>query len=108
MIWRAALIVLAAAAALAPLSTAWVEEAYSSSVYPRVQAILTPVSNLVPFALFDVLIAIAGAGLLFPAILGLAKRRHTVLRTLGRFLLRAAVLGASFYLVFLTAWGLNY
>jgi hypothetical protein len=108
MMWRAALIVLAAAAALAPLPPAWVEQAYSTSFYPRVQALVTPVSNLAPFALFDVLIVTGVAAVLLPAVLDIAKRRHPPFRILARWLRRTAVLTASFYLVFLAVWGLNY
>jgi len=107
-VWRASLILVAAVAAIVPLPPAWVEQGYSTSVYPGVQRLLTPVSNLVPFALFDVLIAVAIAVSLLPVIVDIARRRHPALRILGRFLFRTLVLCASFYLVFLLVWGLNY
>ena len=51
MLWRAALVLVAAAAALLPLPTSIVERAYSTCALPRLQSLLTPVSNYVPFAL---------------------------------------------------------
>ena len=55
---------LALTGALAPLPAAWVERWYSRGIYPRLQLVLTSTSNLVPFALFDVLwITAAGVGI---------------------------------------------
>lgn len=106
MILRVAVIALAAAAALVPLPPAWVERAFSTSIYLTVQRAVTPVTNQVPFALLDVavVIAIALAG-------WLSVRR---VRRIG--LLRAALRGAVVlvtwsavvYLAFLALWGLNY
>jgi hypothetical protein len=107
VLW-AALILVAAAAALVPLPPAWVERAYSTSVYPAVQRLLTPISNLAPFALFDVLIATAIATSLLPVVVDIARRRDTAFRIIARFLFRTVVLGASLYLAFLVVWGLNY
>jgi hypothetical protein len=107
-VWWVALILVAAGAAIVPLPPAWVEHAYSTSVYPGVQRLVTPVSNLAPFALFDVLIVAAIAASLLPVIADIATRRHSAIRIIARFLFRSVVLGASFYLVFLMLWGLNY
>ena len=52
---KAGTIVAAVVCALAPLSPSLVERWYSTGVYPRVQHVVTPISNLIPFALFDVL-----------------------------------------------------
>jgi len=107
-IGRVVLIVVAVGAAMVPLPPAWVERAYSSSVYPRIQALLTPMSNRAPFALFDLLIVTVAIASLCSIILDIATRRYGAFRVLGRFLMRTTVTVASFYLVFLVVWGLNY
>src|SRR3954470_22671941 len=51
-------VLFAAVLALAPLSPRWVETWYSTAVYPRIEQVLTPVSNQVPFALLDLLLVV--------------------------------------------------
>ena len=99
-------VVTALAAALVPLNAEKVERWYSTGVYPRLQAVITPVSNRFPVALLDISVAtgiIVGAWVL--------SRR--IWRTgVGRGLLRSAgsvvTAGAVGYLLFLLVWGLNY
>ena len=40
---------------VAPLPAGIVERWYSTGIFPVIQRLLTPVSNLVPFAIFDAL-----------------------------------------------------
>lgn len=102
----AAVIGMAVAAAVVPVSPVLVERAYSVRVYPALQRVLTGTSNLVPFAVFDALIV---ATIVAWVIAGVRDaRRVRWLPTLGRVLFRTAVLGAALYLAFLIAWGLNY
>ena len=103
---RAAAILLAAVAALVPLPPAFVERAYSSNVFPRLQRIVTAASNLAPFALLDALIVVAVV--VWAALAVRDARRLKWLRVLGRLLVRTAVGAALFYLAFLLVWGLNY
>ena len=49
-----AVVLLAVLAGFAPIDTRLVERWYSTGIYPPIQQVLTPVSNLVPFALLDV------------------------------------------------------
>lgn len=106
MILRVIVIALAAAAALVPLPARWVEGAYSTSIYPAIQGVITPLSNRVPIALLDV-----AAAVLLAAMIALSIRR---MRRVG--LLRAALRGvvvlltwtAVVYLSFIALWGLNY
>src|SRR5436190_1728022 len=56
---RPLVVVLAVLAAVVPLPAPWVERVYSGAIFPRVQALVTSLSNLVPFALFDLLIVVA-------------------------------------------------
>jgi hypothetical protein len=106
---QALIVISACAAAVMPIDSAAIERGYSTSIYPKVQAILTPVSNLVPFALFDVLTVIAAVVLImavvFAALRAKAQRR---VRPLVALLASIATAAAIVYLVFLAVWGLNY
>jgi hypothetical protein len=99
-------ILLAASAALVPLPPPLVERVYSSSLFPRLQRIVTPASNLAPFALLDALI-VAGV-VAWIALAVRDTRRMKWPRVLGRLLVRTAVSTALLYLAFLLTWGLNY
>jgi uncharacterized protein DUF3810 len=102
----AAVFGLAALAALAPLPTAIVEHWYSLTFYPPLQRVLTSGSNLVPFALFDVMWvgAIAAAAVVARRRIIAAGWRKGTIRFAGSLLRAAAVV----YLMFLLTWGLNY
>src|SRR3954470_3130855 len=104
---RASLVLAAVAAALLPLPPAAVERWYAGPVYGTVQPVLTSASNLAPFALSDVLIALVSAAWLLLAVRDLAgprPRRRGALR----IVIRTMVWSAACYLLFLAAWGLNY
>ena len=98
--------VIVAAAALvlwlAPISPAFIEHWYSRGAYARWQRIATMLSNFVPIALFDVMLAGAAALLL---VMALRARRARSWRYAGARLLLAAGVAA---LWFQLAWGLNY
>jgi len=98
----------AVAAALAPVPPAWVEQHYARGWFPVVQRALTSISNAVPFALLDVLLAAAVcAGLVAVLSVWRAPRgRRTA--ALGRRAVQGAVTAALIYLAFLAAWGANY
>src|SRR4051812_20189522 len=101
-----AIVSCAAAAALLPLPAWAVERWYSTLVYPALQNVLTPISNVVPFALFDALLVAAICTAAIACVR--AVRRSGWLRG-GLWLVRAAlVAAAAIYLVFLATWGLNY
>jgi len=107
MWWRVALMLAAVTAAVAPVSPAWVERAYSASLYRAVQRLITPLSNAVPFALFDGLIVVALIAWIAAAVVDVVK--HCPWRRLvQRLVLRTAVTAAVFYLGFVVLWGLNY
>ncbi len=100
---------LALVAAVAPIPPATIECWFSTSMYPALQRYVTPLSNLLPFAVLDVL-AVAGcvavAGVLFRAVQAARQTRGVlpVVRALGHL---AAVAGVV-YLAFLVLWGFNY
>jgi hypothetical protein len=106
--WRLALIVAAIGAALAPIPAAAVERVYSLGLYPALQRVLTALSNLVPFALFDALLVGVAATWACLFVGDVGKTRGSWLRALARSASRTVTAGAALYLVFLMTWGLNY
>ena len=106
---QAACIALALGAALAPIPPEIVERWFSTGVYPRIQHLLTPVSNVVPFAWLDLVIAVGATTLVVALVRGVRaawreRKPSILLRTLGRIAGAAAVA----YLAFLVLWGFNY
>lgn len=102
-------LVLAALAALAPVSPDAIERWFSTGVYPVIQHALTPVANALPFAWLDVLVLAACLAVL--VILVRAVRRAQQSRRAAPVLRALALLattGAAVYLVFLLLWGFNY
>jgi hypothetical protein len=93
--WRVTLIALAVAAAILPLPAGFVEQQYSSRAYPALQRTITDVSNIFPFACFDLFLI----GTLALLLLLLVRR--------GR-ILNVLTLLAFVWLLFLTLWGFNY
>jgi hypothetical protein len=106
--WRALLWFLASLAGLVPLPAAWVERLYSNTAFPLLQRTLTPLSNLAPFAFFDVLLLAAVGWLGFTTVRDLAARRGGWIWAAGRVVSRALTAAATAYLIFLATWGLNY
>lgn len=102
----AAIVVLAALLAIVPIPKTPVERWYSGAIFPRLQRTLTPVSNAVPFALFDVVLVAATVAF---ALLAYRRIRDEGWRRGGIRIVRATAMSASVvYLVFLATWGLNY
>jgi hypothetical protein len=102
-------VALALAAAVVPIDSRLVERWYSTWVFPSIQHVLTPVSNLVPFALLDVLAAGGLCGVLFVSVRSVLlarrkKRWQPIVTTLARLVTSSALV----YLLFLALWGLNY
>lgn len=103
--WTAVCVV-AAGAALVPLPARWIEWWYSRGLYPRIQRVLTTLSNLSPYALFDLLLLAAAAAIAVAAYRAVRARgwRRGLLHMLATISCGAALV----YLVFLATWGLNY
>jgi hypothetical protein len=106
---KAGTVLAAVVCALIPLNPSLVERWYSTGLYPRIQHLLTPVSNLIPVALFDVLTLGALVLMVGSIVRAIKRARHTrrfsiLLVTLGNILVSAAAV----YLVFLLLWGFNY
>jgi len=103
------MVLAALAAAALPIDSRTIENAYSVSIYPKIQAVVTPVSNLVPFALFDVLTVVAAVVLILAVTFAAARakaQRH--IRPVLGVLASIATAAATMYLIFLVLWGLNY
>ncbi len=108
-VFQALLILCALAAAFMPVDSETIERAYSTTVYPKIQSVVTTVSNLVPFALFDLLTVIAVVVLIVSSALAVARARAMrSLRPVGALLFSIVTMAAFAYLVFLAVWGLNY
>jgi hypothetical protein len=105
----AAVVVLAVGCAAVPLSPLWVEQWYSTGLYPSIQRTLTPLSNVVPFALLDVLIVVAAllVGRMLWRSVGAARRTGRAAPLLWT-VARLGVAASALYLVFLFFWGFNY
>lgn len=95
----------AAAAAglwLAPLPPAMVERWYSRGAYPPWQRLATAVSNVAPFALFDLLVVAAAVFVVVTVVRG--RRPGLRGRAAARLVLAASLAAVWFQ----AAWGLNY
>jgi len=102
-------IVAAAVFALAPIPASWVEFWYSTGAYPRIERVLTPFSNLFPFAILDVLLLIVIPTVVIRIMRAVrASWRARGLRPLGRTVFRLLATAAALYVAFLALWGLNY
>lgn len=100
---------IAAALARFPLPAAWIEHIYSNRANFILQSRLTSLSNLVPFAIGDVLLILLVIGLPAWWIARLAAgRQGRVLPAFTFLVLDTLALGAALYLAFLTLWGFNY
>jgi len=100
---------LALIAAFTPIAPDAVERWFSTGFYPVLQRQVTPLSNLLPFAVLDVL-AVTGCAAVVTVVIRAMKRlrqtrrRLSVLRVLGDLAAAAALV----YLGFLVLWGFNY
>ncbi len=108
MLWRASILVLAAAAGLTPLPPGGIDRVYSSDLYLRWQPWLTSASNLVPFAVFDLLVLCLGAAWFGLAAVDRWRGGLAWLAVAGRAAVRTAVWAAALYVAFIVLWGLNY
>lgn len=104
-----AVVLLAAVVALAPRPDLLVERVYAARLYPAIQAVMTGVSNAVPFAIFDVVLVVAlmAAVWLWGRAISQARRARSVAPLAGAAW-RTIVAVSAAYLWFVLVWGLNY
>ena len=102
-------VALALAAGFAPIPPTTIERWFSTGVYPALQRHVTSLSNLLPFAVLDVL-ALVGCAAIAVTVVRVAyavrktRRVMPVVRALGHVAFAAALV----YLAFLMLWGFNY
>jgi hypothetical protein len=102
-------IVAAVALAFAPIPASWVEFWYSTGAYPRIERTLTPFSNLVPFAILDLLLVIVIPTVLIRVIAAVrVSWRMRAVRPFARTVFHLLATAAALYIGFLALWGLNY
>ena len=103
-----ALVLVAAAliATFVPLPTAAVERHFSRGLYPRIQALVTPASNLVPVAVADIVVALLLVGIAAGFIR--ARRSNGWKAAAVRSAITVVTLAAIGQLLFLAVWGLHY
>ena len=106
---RLALILAAVIVLAIPTPANWVEAVYSRQAYLVAQNILTPLSNAMRVAVFDLLAAAGTLGVFAWWIVALRRSRlgsrWRVVMQLG---IDTLALLAGIYLVFVLVWGLNY
>jgi len=103
------LIIIALALSLLPLPAGFVERAYTNGFYSLLQSALTPVANLVPFALVDVLLVTALVGLPVWWALRIKRAgRGRRWRAAARMAFNTLALAAAVFITFQLLWGLNY
>jgi hypothetical protein len=106
---QAATMTLAVACAILPANPWAIERTFSTGIYPSVQRHVTSLSNLTPFALFDVITLGAALTLLATVVHGIRRaRRERRWVALLPMLAHLATGAAAAYLIFLGAWGFNY
>ncbi len=105
----ATLPVLALAGALAPLPPLAVEQWFSTAAYPALQHVITPLSNSLPIAIFDILCVAATMVVVVVLVRGVRRaRRDRSVRPIARALGVLLIGVAGAYIWFLLFWGLNY
>ena len=105
-VWILCILACACAAAVLPLPATVVERWYSGWFYPPLQRLVTSASNLVPFAVLDVMLFLPIGWIAF-AVRDI-HRSGRRLHTLALWLLRTGTAAALVYLLFLFTWGFNY
>ncbi len=101
--------IVAIAAALVPIPRAVVESVYSERMFPRLQRLLTGLSNVFPFALLDVLLVAGGLAVVWMVVRDVRSlRARPSFAVASGSVMRVLVLAAAAYLFFLLAWGFNY
>jgi hypothetical protein len=103
------LIIIALALFLLPLPASFVERVYTNGFYSLLQPALTPVANLVPFAIADVLLVAAIIGLPAWWVVRIKRAgRGRRWRAAGHMALNTLALVAAVFIAFQLLWGFNY
>ena len=102
-------IIVALVFALVRFPASFIERFYSNGIYPLFQAALTPITNLFPFAVVDVLYIALGIALPAWWITRIARAsRGRRLKTAGSLFFHTLVIAAVIFISFQLLWGFNY
>ncbi len=102
------LALLALVVVYAPLGRTTLEVTYANGIFAHLNAALVPLTNAVPFALGDLLLAVVLGGLLGGWIVALRRARGGRLATIARLVAHTAALLAVVAIAFELLWGWNY
>jgi hypothetical protein len=91
-------------AALIPVPRGFIEHSYSTFLYPHLQRIITPASNLTAFALFDAFVIAIMTAWLLALILDIRRVRGWK-RIITRALLRSVIWACLLYIAFVCLCG---
>jgi hypothetical protein len=108
-IFKISIITIALAMAVIPAPAWLVERYYSNGLYPRLQSILTPVANRIPFAVVDLMVA--SLILALPAwwIVRIVKSPRGRRKLMAaRLAFHTLVFASVIFIGFQLLWGLNY
>lgn len=107
--WSVVAPIIAVIALLAPIPAWVVDDFYSRDMYPWLQKIMTAFTNVLPFALLDViLVGLAIAVLRRAYRLFFVARQRGIIDALWEAARRVIRMAAIFVILFLWAWGFNY
>ena len=102
-------VLLAAFCAWAPMRPETVERWYATGLYPTIQARLTPLTNMMPFAVLDVLLVLTMVFVVVCVTRAVRTvRRVRSPRPLAGLVWTLLTTASLLYLVFLVLWGFNY
>lgn len=108
-ILKVIIFIVALVSALVRLPASFIERFYSNGIYPLFQSLLTPVTNLFPFAVVDVLAVALVIALPAWWIVRIARAgRGRRLKTTGSLFFHTLVIAAVIFISFQLLWGFNY
>jgi hypothetical protein len=105
---KSSAITLAIALALFSLPASLIERFYTNGFYSRLQSLITPTTNLLPFALGDFLIVALVISIPAWWIVRIKRARGKRLRETGSLAFNTLTLASIIFLSFLFLWGFNY
>lgn len=108
-ITKTIIIIVALVFALVRFPASFVERFYSNGIYPFFQSALTPVTNLFPFAVVDVLYIALGVALPAWWITRIVRaKRGRRFATAASLFFHTLVIAAAIFISFQLLWGFNY
>jgi hypothetical protein len=109
VIAKIALVILSLLLTVFQLPASFIERFYANGIYIRLQSFFTPITNVLPFAIYDVLILAVVTGLPIWWIVRIVKsgKGRRLFCTLTLFL-NTIVLAAIVLMIFQFLWGFNY